>query len=411
MGSLMPVFVWKVIGNETKPKTPLEEVSEKLVEAQKLIEEQNQILENIKKEPLLLYSIDRINGKHAYVKKGDQTIRIESVDKLQDRDEVLLHPKTMQIVERIGKPPLEVSRFCLDSIPNVTWDDIGGLEHAKADMIEAVEMPHKHKELFQHYGKRPIKGIMLAGPPGCGKTMLGKAAANSLATIYGKDKSRTGFLYVKGPEILNMYVGSSEETIRDMFWDARRHHEEYGYPAIIFIDEADAVMAKRGGNHGGIGGTIVPMFLTEMDGIESSSAIVIIATNRPDILDPAIVRDGRIDRKITVSRPKIDNATSILYMALKKFPVSPEYDLKVLAEDTAKEIYADDRFVKGDTRLRDIVNGAMLAGCIDLAVSAAVKRDIANNTTTGLVAEDLLAAIDRITHQNHMVTHNLEEVA
>jgi hypothetical protein len=235
--------------------------------AKETIKELSEILERVQKEPLILYTVDRLSkdNKHAYVKKGETDLRIEACKDLKKGDEVLLHPKTFQIVERLGKPPLEASRFAPDTIPDVKWDNIGGLAEAKADLIEAVELPHKNKGLFEYYGKKQIKGILLAGPPGCGKTMLGKAAANSLATIYGKENARTGFLYVKGPEILNQYVGQTEQTIREMFEDARRHKVEHGYPAIIFLDEADAILATRGTRNVGIGNTIVPMFLTEMD--------------------------------------------------------------------------------------------------------------------------------------------------
>lgn len=278
-------------------------------------------------------------------------------------------------------------------------------------MIEAIEMPHNNKELFKYYNKKQIKGILLSGPPGCGKTMLGKAAANSLSDTYGKDNARTGFLYVKGPEILNQYVGNTEQTIRDMFYDAKRHKEENGYPAIIFLDEADAILATRGSRNVGIGNTIVPQFLTEMDGLEESSAIVIIATNRPDVLDPAIVRDGRIDRKVTVTRPDVKNAAVILGMNLKRVPIHKDYEVDTLAEDMAALFYSDDRFISNDKLLRDVVNGAMLANCVDIAVSSAIRRDMKSKKKTGIVPEDLIAAIERIQMQSHDVKHDLLEAA
>jgi proteasome-associated ATPase len=265
--------------------------------------------------------------------------------------------------------------------------------------------------LFAYYGKKQIKGILLSGPPGCGKTMLGKAAANSLANIYGKENSRTGFLYVKGPEILNQYVGQTEQTIRDMFDDARRHKEENGYPAIIFLDEADAILAARGTRNVGIGNTIVPMFLTEMDGLEESGAIVIIATNRPDVLDPAVVRDGRIDRKVSVIRPNKENAAAILQMNLKKIPIEENSSAEKLAYDTAEIIYDADLYVNDKLRLRDVVNGAMLANCVSLAISAAVRRDMENKVKkkgSGIRFDDLKQAVERVRHQSAGVRHDLE---
>jgi proteasome-associated ATPase len=405
-GSSEGPFIGKITFGQTQTEQPIVS-SEALAEAKEQIEELREILERVQKEPLILYTIDRVSKdkKHAYVKRGDQNMRIEACPKLEEGDEVLLHPKSLQIVEHLGRPPLEASRFSPDQIPNVTWADIGGLEEAKADMIEAIETPHKNKDLFKFYNKRPIKGILLSGPPGCGKTMLGKAAANSLSSIYGKENARTGFLYVKGPEILDQYVGQSEKTIRDLFFDARRHKEEHGYPAVIFLDEADAILATRGSRNVGIGNTIVPQFLTEMDGLEDSAAIVIIATNRPDVLDPAIVRDGRIDRKVTVTRPAQKEGTEILLMNLKRVPLASGQDLHVLADDLGQSVYSPDRYIQKGLRLSEVVSGAMLANVIDLAVSFAIRRDQENKTKNGLSKQDCFDAVNRVQQQCAVINH------
>lgn len=391
-----------------------QEKTEMKEEAEAKIKEVVEVLERVQKEPLILYRIDRMSkdNKHAYVKKQDTDLRIEACPDLEQGDEVLLHPKTFQIVERVGKPPLEVSRFSPDKIPDVKWEDIGGLEQAKVDMIEAIELPHKNKDLFKFYNKKPVKGILLSGPPGCGKTMLGKAAANSLATMHDAKSVRSGFLYVKGPEVLNMYVGASEQTIRDMFDDARRHQEEHGYPAIIFLDEADAILAARGGRSVGIGNTIVPQFLTEMDGLEESAAIVIIATNRPDVLDPAIVRDGRIDRKVTVTRPTRSSAKTIIELNLEKVPVAKGLTKADMAELAVDEIYSDTSFARKGLLMRDAVNGAMLANCVSIAVSSAIQRDMMVSDTiksgSGVSMDDVRTAIERVRQQSEHVRHDLE---
>lgn len=391
-----------------QPEKKSTKVTQALREAQSKIKEQGEILERIAKEPLILYSIDRLSKdkKYAFVKKDDLDLRILACEGLNPYDEVLLHPKTFQIVERLGVPPLELSRFAPDTVPNVMWDDIGGLEQAKADMREAVEMPAMYAELFKAYRKSPIKGILLSGPPGCGKTMLGKACATALSTIHGKEKARTGFLYIKGPEILNCYVGESEKTIRDIFFDAKRHKQEHGYPAVVFIDEADAILATRGNQGFSINNTIVPMFLTEMDGLEDSAAIVIIATNRPDVLDPAIVRDGRIDRKVMVSRPDENNAAKILLMNMEK-TIMHEYHIGAMAKELAALIYSNDCGVGKGIYLRDVVNGAMLANCVQIATSFAFHRDMEKGVPTGIAMDDLKLAVNRIQQQCHGVTHNL----
>lgn len=409
-------YVWEnqTVYQKESLSQVVQKFSAQLAEAQSTIKAQDETLQRISEEALILYRVDRMtkDKKHCFVKKGEIDMRIKSVPNMVEGDEVLLHPKTFQIVEHLGRPPLEVSRFSPANPPYVLWDNIGGLEDAKRDMIEAIEMPHKFATLFKSYNKKPIKGILLSGPPGCGKTMLGKAAATCLSNIYDKESVRTGFLYVKGPEILNMYVGATEEAIRDLFYDAQRHHEEHGYPAVIFIDEADAILATRGTTSVGIGNTIVPAFLTEMDGLEANSAIVILATNRPDVLDPAIVRDGRIDRKIAVVRPNMENAVKILKMALSNVPLQDQWTVDLLAEDMAQAIYSDNLYVGNDKLMRDVVNGAMLDGIVNLAVSAAIHRDAgADGNMSGLTADDCLSAIMRMQHNNKLIKHDIDMAA
>lgn len=388
----------------------LETMSQRLAEAGTTIAELTKVLETIKKEPLVLQSVDRLSKdkKHCFVKKGNIDLRIEAVKDLVRGDEVLLHPKTFQIVERLGKPPLEQSPFAPEVMPNVQWADIGGLETAKMDLQEAIELPHKHKELFAFYGKRQIKGILLSGPPGCGKTMLGKAIATSLATIYDKEQVKTSFLYVKGPEVLNCYVGQTEQTIRDIFFDAKRHKQEHGYPAVVFIDEADAILSARGNRSVGIGATIVPMFLTEMDGLEEAGAIVILATNIPEALDPAVVRDGRIDRRVVVTRPTIENGQQILALNLAKVPLAEGLLLAEAAEKTAKAFYDKDRFIKAGLRLSDAASGAMLANCINIAVSYAIRRDLENGGQKGVTIDDLVTAVHRLQQQAAQLSHHFQ---
>lgn len=398
------------MGNESEYGS----MQENLERARETIKEQDEVLRNIKESPLLLFTIEKISedGKWTYYKSGDKEMRVKATPDLKVGHEVLLHPQSFQVVENLGFPPVEASRFAPSDVPNVCWEDIGGLEQAKQDIREAIELPFKEKKLYKFYNKRPVKGILLSGQPGCGKTMLGKAAANSLSNMHGAKKARTGFLYVKGAEVLNAYVGESERTVRKIFSDARLHYKEFKYPAIVFIDEADAILATRGQRGGStLGSTLVPTFLTEMDGLEDSTVIVILATNRPDILDPAVVREGRIDRKIEVTRPSRENALQIVINNLRQFPVSKEYELNNLAEGLVHEIFSEERYVSGDALLSDVVNGAMLAACVDLAVANAIHREIGKGKPKGITAKDVLGAVERIHHQNREKVYNIKKAA
>ncbi len=347
------------------------------------------------------------------------TVRIVCNGRLETHekgDRVVLDSSGSVIMQNLGK---DDESFSFTTATNVTWSDIGGLEDAKRQMIEAIEMPHHHADLYRHYGKRPLKGVLLYGPPGCGKTMLGKAAATSLAQLYGGSMESSGFLYVKGPEILDKYIGVAEATIRQLFERSRRHHEEHGFPAVLFIDEADAILGKRGsGISSDIERTIVPMFLTEMDGLEDSGAVVILATNRPDVLDPAVVRDGRIDRKVMVTRPTRDTATNIFEIYLGGVPFHNGSTVQQLAEVGRNELFREDRVLytvdlaEGDPAnftLGHICNGGLIAGVVDKATSIAMHRDIAaGGQPQGLYEADLVTAVDSVFAENVHLNHSDE---
>lgn len=332
-------------------------------------------------------------------------------------DRVVLDASTSVIVRNLGS---EETRFTFEGSTNVTWDDIGGLAEAKRQMIEAVELPHQNPDLFKFYQRKPLKGVLLYGPPGCGKTMLGKATASSLARIHSGDGESRGFLYIKGPEILDRYVGSAEATIRQLFVRARKHKALYGYPAVVFIDEADAILGKRGaGISSDVERTIVPMFLSEMDGLEDSGALFILTTNRPDILDPAVVRDGRIDRKIKIDRPTKESTAEIFLMAMKGVPFRG--GKKSLGEMAALgrnemfspkrclyEIHTNSRGVLPFT-LAHILNGGMVVSAVDQATSFAMQRDLASGgKPQGLCKKDLIQAIDALEKQNRDLNHTDE---
>lgn len=300
----------------------------------------------------------------------------------------------------MAEPAKRTKRAEEPPAPAVTWDDVKGQEEAKRALREAVEFPLKFPGIYKAYKKKPSKGVLLYGPPGCGKTMLGKAVAGVLGG--GKD----GFKYIKGAEVKDAFVGKSEENVRNMFEEARKFKKRTGVPQVIFCDEADAFLAKRGGRDGfgysKIDDSIVASFLAEVDGIEESGAFIILATNQPDMLDPAVVRDGRIDRKVRVDRPGRDVVREIIAAGFEGVPVAEGIDI---VGEILNLMYAGDKIYQAiETDDRGIVkvcfhhtaSGAMAAGLVEKALACAINRDIAAGSTTasGVTLEDARQAVE-----------------
>lgn len=372
----------------------------------------------------------RVSGEIAFVRnlidtdvveveyQGSTRVVHNGNGKVETGDRVVLDPTTSIILRNLGK---EDTTFSFNLETQVTWESIGGLVEAKDAMIEAIELPFQYPDLYRNYNKKPIKGVLLYGPPGCGKTMLGKATATALARIHQGVGTSSGFLYIKGPEILDRFVGSAETTIRQIFQRSRKHKETHGYPAVIFIDEADAIFGRRGiGISSDVERTIVPMFLAEMDGMEDSGAFLLLATNRPDVLDSAVTRDGRIDRKIRVGRPDVDGARDIFQLYLSNVPIHNGYTVDELAEKTAEELFIGSTYglytvclKKTEQRrnsmltfsLRDLCSGAMIAGIVDQATSIALRRDMASGTACGISLDDLVAALHCVYRENFYLSH------
>lgn len=298
-------------------------------------------------------------------------------DDLKRGDRVLLDASRSVVVTVVEKAPEAKPK----DIPNITWDMIGGHEEAKRLLREAIELPYLHPEIYAKYKKQLTKGILLHGTPGCGKTLLGKAVATAVGG---------GFLSIKGPEILDPYVGVAEAAVRNIFAQAKHIKDTTGKPAVIFIDEADAILSARGAGHGAgnMEHTIVPAFLTEMDGLAVSSAIVILSTNRAELLDPAIVRDGRIDYKVDVKRPTAPEAKEIFSIHMKGIPVHQDQSEAELIEFAVSLLY-------GEQGRKLPHSGALVAGTVDKASAHAIRRDIATGgKSSGLCKDDLQWAVN-----------------
>jgi len=305
----------------------------------------------------------------------------------------------------------------LDEVPELPWEKVGGQEEALQAIRDAIELPLLHEELFQKFQHATPKGFLLYGPPGCGKTLIGKATAYNL-TKQLRNKSgadmREYFMHIKGPEILNMWVGESERMVREIFATAREKRRE-GYMPFLFIDEAESILGtRRASRYSSILSTLVPMFCTEMDGIDSLNEVVIIlASNRADLIDPAILRPGRIDRKIKVKRPNKEGAREIYRIYLTD---DLPYDAALLAGTESKAAAIDAligrlleiQFSKRDENrllevtLRsgrkealyrsDVISGAIIASVVERAKGMAIKRAIANGKDEGISEVDLQVA-------------------
>jgi proteasome-associated ATPase len=304
----------------------------------------------------------------------------------------------------------------LEKVTELPWNAIGGQEEAVQAIRDTIELPFMHRDLFKRFEHTVPKGFLLYGPPGCGKTLLGKATAYNLRQ---QIKSQTGqdhpefFLHVKGPEILNMWVGESERQVRDLFAQCRERAND-GALAFLFIDEAESVLGtRRAGRYHSILSTLVPMFCTEMDGIEPlQNVVVILASNRADLIDPAILRPGRIDRKIRVRRPDQVGARRIFEIYLKDtLPLAdPAQEMAKAAAEAQFARTAENAFLevvyrsgKKDTLYRgDLASGAIIAAVVERAKSLAIKRSIEMKAESPITRDDLLQALRKEYDENDL---------
>jgi proteasome-associated ATPase len=336
--------------------------------------------------------------------------------KLKAGQSLLVDPRSNTALELILKA--ETEQLTLEQVPDVTYEQIGGLGDQVEAIRDAVELPYLHADLFVEHELRAPKGILLYGPPGCGKTMIAKAVANSLAQRVaertGRDDVKSFFLNVKGPELLNKYVGETERQIRVIFQRAREKAAE-GFPVIVFFDEMESLFRTRGsGVSSDVETTIVPQLLAEIDGVESLKDVVVIgASNREDMIDPAILRPGRLDVKIKVDRPDAAAAREIFKIYLhERLPLSEREvaeagsaggAVETMIDRTVEKMYAADSdneflevtYANGEKEVlyfKDFNSGAMVESVVSRAKKLAIKRLIETGTR-GLTTDDLLVAI------------------
>jgi proteasome-associated ATPase len=354
------------------------------------------------------------HGMQAVVLQRCQDLMKET---LKVGDEIRVDPNYRVAIEVLSQSKSE--EYYLETVPELPWEKVGGQEEALSAIKDAIELPLLHADLFAKFQHQTPKGFLLYGPPGCGKTLIGKATAYNLTRQL---KEKTGedmqqfFMHIKGPEILNMWVGESERMVREIFATAREKRKE-GFLPFVFIDEAESILGtRRAGRYSSVLSTLVPMFCTEMDGIESLNQVVIIlASNRADLIDPAILRPGRIDRKIKVARPDREAAREIYRIYLgEDLPYDPELikrmggvpqavthliDKVVEAQFSRKD---ENRFLdvvlrsgKRDTLFRgDLVSGAIIASIIERTKELAIKRAINSTQEEGISESDLLLSLN-----------------
>src|SRR5438874_50399 len=336
---------------------------------------------------------------------------------LKSGDEVRVDSNYRMALEMLSST--KSHEYYLDTVPELPWEKVGGQEAVLQAIKDAIELPLLHPDLFAKFHHATPKGFLLYGPPGCGKTLIGKATAFNLTKQLG-EKSRTEmreyFMHVKGPEILNMWVGESERIVREIFATAREKRKE-GFMPFLFIDEAESILGtRRASRHSNILSTLVPMFCSEMDGIDSlNDVVIILASNRADLIDPAILRPGRIDRKIKVNRPDKQGAREIYRIYLTDaLPydgvLAKEADGLGASIERLIERFVDWQFTRRDENkflevtLRsgrketlyrsDLISGAIIASIVERAKATAIKRAIATQQEEGIRETDLQLAFN-----------------
>ncbi|RCG29763.1 proteasome ATPase [Sphaerisporangium album] len=372
------------------------------------------------------------DGRRALViSHADEERVVRLADSLLDQpiragDSLLLEPRSGYVYERI--PKSEVEELVLEEVPDISYEEIGGLSRQIEQIRDAIELPYLHADLFREHRLRPPKGVLLYGPPGCGKTLIAKAVANSLAKQVAEKTGQSGksfFLNIKGPELLNKYVGETERHIRLVFQRAREKASE-GTPVIVFFDEMDSIFRTRGsGVSSDVENTIVPQLLSEIDGVEGLENVIVIgASNREDMIDPAILRPGRLDVKIKIERPDAEAAKDIFSKYITAdLPLhgedvtehggSREATVQGMIQRTVERMYTEseeNRFLEvtyanGDKEVlyfKDFNSGAMIQNIVDRGKKMAIKAFLETGQKGLRIAHLLAACVDEFSENEDL---------
>ncbi|MFF3666543.1 proteasome ATPase [Microtetraspora malaysiensis] len=372
------------------------------------------------------------DGERALViSHADEERVVKLADSLKEQpvragDSLLLEPRSNYVYERI--PKSEVEELVLEEVPDISYEEIGGLSRQIEQIRDAIELPYLYADLFREHKLRPPKGVLLYGPPGCGKTLIAKAVANSLAKQVAEKTGQSGksfFLNIKGPELLNKYVGETERHIRLVFQRAREKASE-GTPVIVFFDEMDSIFRTRGsGVSSDVENTIVPQLLSEIDGVEGLENVIVIgASNREDMIDPAILRPGRLDVKIKIERPDAEAARDIFSKYLiSDLPLHPddltehgdsrESTIAEMIQRVVERMYTEseeNRFLEvtyanGDKEVlyfKDFNSGAMIQNIVDRAKKMAIKEFLDTKQKGLRIAHLLAACVDEFSENEDL---------
>ena len=359
----------------------VEALKHRISQYEDLIQE---MVDNSKKIGIVIAGPFKEEGKIFYrVRSGSEDLMlVHSSDELIEKESEVVF--TESYIARVLPKTLVIKKEVPD-FKRIDWADVGGLKSQVDEIRKHIEGPIKNAKLYREFGIETSKGALLYGPPGCGKTLISRVIASKI--IDAKKGNADSFVYIKGPEILNSLVGATEEKIRSIFEQCRKNAIATGTRSVIFIDEAEAILSRRGtGISSDVNNTIVPQFLAEMDGFDQNSPFVLLSTNLPNALDPAVVREGRIDIKVEIKRPTMEDAIEIFDIHLKN--VKCHDSIEDLSRKGAEHLYT---FGMG-------VSGSMIKTIVNMATQEALHRHLDGDKRKGLTLDALFHSIEKVSN-------------